>query len=198
MLVFEFFLSIRVLFGWSGLATCLAGLLRHSPFFRKRQRQAQLPFLSSWRRRSGGRAWSDRYMSRLIGVKSFAEKKIPIDSSGLIFRIKCGIVRYCGRCLRAFNGTHIQWVRRKWRRDRWLRWLGAILFVCSNHGHSSQHIEWVGRQVEIIEAGWQNWMLTAKPIWNCGFIGYRIDCDNLWLQRSDGGDSNCLPCHCSW
>ena len=73
----------------------------------------------------------------------------------------------------------------------------AILFVCSNHGHGSQDIEWFGRKVEVFEAEWHNRMLFAKPIWNCGFIGIRNNCDDLWFQRSDGGDSNCLPCHCS-
>ena len=34
-----------------------------------------------------------------------------------------------------------------------------------------------------IEAGWHDWMLIAKPIWNCGFIGIRFNCDNLRLQR---------------
>ena len=35
-------------------------------------------------------------------------------------------------------------------------------------------------------------MLTAKPIWNCGFIGVRIYRHNLWLRRGDGGDCYCL------
>ena len=43
--------------------------------------------------------------------------------------------------------------------------MGAVLFVCSNHGHSSQHIEWAVLQVEIIEAGWDNWMPVTEPVW---------------------------------
>ena len=83
-------------------------------------------------------------------------------------RVKGIVIRGCVRCLPAFNGTHVPWGRRNWRRARGLRRLGAVPFVCSNHGHSSQHIEWVGRRVEISEAGWHDWMLTAKPIRKCG------------------------------
>ena len=46
--------------------------------------------------------------------------------------------------------------------------MGAILFVRSKHSHGSQHIEGVGRQVEVIEAGWHNRLLTAKLYGNVG------------------------------
>ena len=196
--MFEFFLITRVSF-WlvrAGLMPCrCAGTL---PFFRKRHPHARFALLLSRRRRCGGRAWSDRHLSQFIGVKSPTGGTIPKDKSGLILRLKHGTFRCCVRCLTAFNGTHFHWGCRYWRRDRWLRWLGAVLIICWNHGHSSQHIEWVGRKFEINEAVWHNWMLTAKPIWNCGFNGIRINFDNLWLQRSDGGDCDCLPCHRSW
>ena len=196
--MFEFFLSLRMSFLLVGASRMPRSCAATLPLFANKHPHAKLPLLSSWRRRCGGRAWTDRYMSWLIGVKSLVGRKIPIDSSGFILAQKYGIIRCRVRCLAAFNGTHIHWRRRDWRWDRWIQWLGVVLFVCSNHGHCSQHIEWVGRQVEIIEVGWQNWMLTAKPIWNCGFIGIRIDCDDPWLQRGDGGDCDCLPCHCSW
>ena len=169
--MFEFLLSIRVSFWLVGMAACLTGVLRHSPFFRKRHFYALFPFLASWRRRSGGRARSDRHISWPIGIESVAWRNIPVGSSGVIISVKCGIISCSVRCVLAFNGTHIHWGRRNWRRDGWLLWLGALCLVRSNHSHRSQHIERVGRQVEVIEAGWHNWVLTAKPMWNCGLAG---------------------------
>ena len=43
-------------------------------------------------------------------------KKDPKDSSGFFVSIKCGVVCCCVGCLPAFNGTHIHWGRRNWRR----------------------------------------------------------------------------------
>ena len=196
--MFEFFLSIRVSFWLVGAGCmswrCAATLL----FFVEKHPHAQLPFLFSWRRRCGGSVRSDRYNSWLIGVKGVVWRNIPKDSTGLIVSIKRIVIRGCVRCLPTVKGAQIQWGRRTWRQDGWLRWLGAVFFIRLDHGHSSRHIEWVAWQVEIIEAEWHNWMLTAKPMWNYGFIGVRIDCDDLWLQRGDGGASNCFPFHCPW
>ena len=76
--------------------------------------------------------------------------------------------------------------------------IGAILFIRSDHSHSSQHIEGVGWQVEVIEAGWHNWVLTAKPIWNCGLARVWVYRHISRFRRSDGGHCDCLPCHSSW
>ena len=132
------------------------------PPFWENHPYAQLPFLSSRRRQRGGRARSNRDICWLIGVKGVARRNTPIDSSGLIVSIKRGIICCCVSCLPAFNGAHIHWGRRNWRRARRLRWLGAVSLVCSNHGHTSQHIEWVARQIEVIEAGCDNWVLVTE------------------------------------
>ena len=110
---------------------------------------------------------------------------MPVDSSGLHLWMKCFVDCSSVRCLPAFNGTQIHLGRRDCRRARWLRRLGAVLHVWLNHGRSSQQIEWVGRQVEIIEADWDVWVFVVKPVRLCGFIGKRFYCNNLWLRPSD-------------
>ena len=69
------------------------------PLFGKRYPYAEFPFLSSWRRRSGGRARGDRHISWLVGVEGVARRNIPVDSSGLIIRVECGIVTCGMRCV---------------------------------------------------------------------------------------------------
>ena len=168
------------------------------PFLRKRHTLPQFSFLSWWRRRCGGRAWSGRYLSGLIGVKCFVRRNIPINPSRLILRIKHIIICGCMRCLPGFNTAGVHWGRRDWRRIRRLRGLGAVFFILPNHGHSSQHIEWVVRQVEVIEVGWQDWVLVTEPGWKCGFARVRVYSNYLWLRRGDGGDCDCFTCHSSW
>ena len=89
--------------------------------FEKRYPHAQLPLLSSWRRRFGGRDCSERYMSGPIGFKIFTRRTIPIDPFWLIVGKKCIVISGCVRCLPAFNGNQIHWGRRDWRRKKRLR-----------------------------------------------------------------------------
>ena len=169
------------------------------PPFRKRHPHAQFSFLSWWRRWCGGSARSRRNSSRFIGVTCFIGRKVPIDPSRLILRrIKRVIV--CGRiwCFPAFKGAHIHWGRRNWRRIRLIRWLRALFFVLSHYCHSSQQVERVVRQVEVIEVGWDNWVLITKPVRKCGFVRVWVYRDNLWLRRGDGGDCDWLSFHTSW
>ena len=140
--MFEFLLSIRVSFWLVRVGRIPRRCAATLSFFEKRDPYAQFPFFSSWRRRCGGRSRSNRYLSWLIGVECFVERKVPKDPSTLILRrIKRMVICACMRCLPAFNGAYIHWGRRNWRRDRGLRRLGAILFIRSNYCHSSQHIE---------------------------------------------------------
>ena len=50
----------------------------------------------------------------------------------------------------------------------------------------------IKRQVEVIEAGWENWVLIAEPVKKYGFVGVRVYRDNLWLRRGNGGHRDCL------
>ena len=106
--MFEFLLSIRGSFLAVSFGRRCAATL---PFFGKRHRYAEFPFLSSWRRRSGGWARGDRHISWLVGVESVARRNIPVDSSGLIIRVECGIVSCGMRCVPSFNSTDIPWGR---------------------------------------------------------------------------------------
>ena len=44
----------------------------------------------------------------------------------------------------------------------------AVYIIRSNYGHSRQHIEGVGRQIEVVQAGWHNRLLIANPY---GIVG---------------------------
>ena len=77
------------------------------PPFWKRHPYAEFPFLSSWRRWSGGRARGDRHISWLVGVEGVARRNIPLDHSGLIISAESGFIS----CVAAFNGTDIHWMR---------------------------------------------------------------------------------------
>ena len=151
MLLFEYFLSLKVSFLLVGAGRKPRKCAVLLPFLRKRHPQTQLPLLLQWRRRCRGGAWSEGYLSGLIGVKTLTRRIIPIEPSRLNLGIKCNVIGGCVLCLPAFNGTQIHWQRRYWRRVRQLRWLGAIFLVWSNYGHSSQTnwMDWV--------AGWDHW-----------------------------------------
>ena len=156
------------------MAACLAGVLWQSPFFGKRHPYAEFPFSSSWRRRSGGRDRGDRHISWLVGVEGVARRNIPVDFSVLIIRVECVIVSCGMRCVPSFNGTDIHGGRWNWRSVEWLRWLGAVCIIHSNYGHRCQHIEGVGRQIEVVRTGRHNRLLTAEPIGYCWVIRVRF------------------------
>ena len=105
--MFEFFLSVRMSFWLVGASRMPRRCAATLPHFWEKTSLWSTSFLSSWRRRCGGRARSDGYVSWLIGLKCVAWRNIPIDSSGVIVSIECGIVRCFVRCLFALNGTHI-------------------------------------------------------------------------------------------
>ena len=109
--MFEFLFNIRVSF----LAVKVSRMHRRCaatlPFFVKRHLYAEFSFLSSWKRRSGGKARGDRHISWLIGVEGVARRNMPVHPPGLIISVEGGLVS-CGiRCVSAFNGTDIHWRR---------------------------------------------------------------------------------------
>ena len=187
--MFEFFLSIRGSF----LAVRVGRMPRRCaatpPFFGERHPYAEFPFMSSWRRRNGGRARGDGHVPCLVGIEGVARRNIPVDSSGLIIRVECGIIS-CGlRCVPSFNCTDIHWGRWNWRWDGWLRWVGAICIIHSNYGHRCQPIERVGRQIEVVKTGRHNRPLTAEPIGYCRVNRVRVQRHNSWFRR--GNRRNC-------
>ena len=109
--MFEFLLSIRVSFFAVRVGRMPRRCAATLPLFGKRHPYAEFPFLSLWRRRSGGRARGDRHISWLVGVEGVARRSISLDPSGLITSVESGIVSCCLRCVPAFNGTDIHWRR---------------------------------------------------------------------------------------
>ena len=110
--MFEFLLSFRGSFLAVRVGRMPRSCAATLPLFGKRHPYAEFPFLSSWRRRSGGRALGDRHIFWLVGVEGVARRKIPVDSSGLTFRriegvIVCSIIRG----VPASNFTDIHWRR---------------------------------------------------------------------------------------
>ena len=196
--MFGFLFSIRVSF----LAVSVGRMPRRCaatlPFFGKRHPHAEFPLLSSWRWRSRRRARGGRHISWLVGVEGVARRNIPIDLSGLIISVESGIIS-CGMCSvpPAFNGTDIHWGRWNWRWDGWLRWLGAVCIIRSNYGHCCQHIERVGRQIEVVKTGRHNWLLTAEPIGYCGVIRVRVERHNSWFRRGNRGNCDDFSFHSS-
>ena len=80
--MFVFLLSIRGSF----LAVRVGRMPRRCavtlPLFGKRRPYNELLFLTSWMRRSRGRARGYRHISWLVGVEGVARQSIPVDCSG--------------------------------------------------------------------------------------------------------------------
>ena len=195
--MFEFLLSIRVSFLVVRVGRMHRRCAETLPFFWEKASYAEFSFLSSWRRRSGGRARGDRHISWLIGVEGVARRNMPVNPPGLISSVEGGIVSCGKRCDPAFNGTDIHWRHWNWRRDGWLRWLGAVCIIHSNYGHRCQHIVGVGWQIEVLKTGRHNRLLTAKPLWYCGVVKVRVQRHNSWFRRGDRGDCDDLSLHSS-
>ena len=159
------------------------------PPLRKRHPHAQSSLLSRWRRRCGGWASSGIDSSGFIRFKCLVCRKVPVYSSRLVFRRVESVV-VCSRvcCLPVFYRAQVHWGRWNGRRIRRLRWLGAVFLILMNDGHSCQHIEGVGRQVEVIQTGRYYWMLSTKCIRECRLVWAGVNSHYLWLQRSHGGD----------
>ena len=195
----SFSLSIRVSFCLEGVGRMPRRCAATPPFFRKRHPQAQSSLLSRRRRRFGGGAFSGRYSSGFIWVKCLVRRKVSVDPSRLVFRrIECIVVCSSMWRLPTFNRAQVHWGRWDWGRIRRLWWLGAVFLIWLNDGHSSQLIEGVVRQIEVIQIGRHYWVLSTECIRECRLIGVRLDSHCLWLRRSDGGYCDCLWFHSSW
>ena len=77
------------------------------------------------------------------------------------------------RCFPSLNCAEVHWGRRFWWRFRRFRGLWAVVLImsifCSNYKHHCcQNIEWIGRQVLIVQAWWKIWELPSKSIWQFG------------------------------
>ena len=68
---------------------------------------------------------------------------------------------------------------------------GAVIVIkalCSrvDHLHGCKCIEWVGWQVQLVQAGWDYRVLPSIPIEDSWFGRVRMDCNELGLQRRYG------------
>ena len=58
----------------------------------------------------------------------------------------------------------------KWETDQTAPVIGAVFLMLLNDGHSCQHIEGVGWQVEVIQTGRYYSMLSTKCIRKCRLV----------------------------
>ena len=97
---------------WKGLATCLSGVLRYSPLFRKRHPYTQFSFLSRRGRRCGGWASSWIDSSGFIRFKCFVCRQVPVYSSRVVIRrVENVVVRSRVCCLPVVYRAQIHWGR---------------------------------------------------------------------------------------
>ena len=124
----------------------------------------------SGRRRRGRSWWQKRY------------------SSGFVVRVECIII---GRRVCRFPTIECADIH-GWRWDgRWIRrvwWLGIVSIVVViacvfYHCHGCQDLKRVGRQVQVIQARWDNWELPSKSIWHRRLIGIIINGKYMRLGR---------------
>ena len=154
------------------LRTCAATL----PLFWKGHSQAQssLQFSGRW-----------RWRCRARGKK--------IYPSGFITRVEYIVVRRRVGRLPTVEGLHFYWRRWYGEEVRRLRWLRTIIvsicissIVCNRH--SRQDIERIGRQVQVVQAWWNNWELPSKTIGYRWLVRVIIDCKNIGLKGCNRGD----------
>ena len=143
------------------LSAGFADVLRHSPSFWKRHAQAQFPFQLSGRRRVS--SWQKIYSPGfIIGVKRVVEcrrvRRLPTVKGADVHR---------GR----------QYRRRFWRLRRLRAVVVVIAILCMiYHRHCCQVVEWIGRQVQVIQARWNDWELPSESVRHCGLIRVVMDC----------------------
>ena len=145
------------------LSTSLADVLRHSPSFWGGHSKGQFSFHLSGLRRLCRSWWKNRI------------------SPGFIIGVECAIIRprvvrlLSVNCADVHRGRRYRW--RFWR----LRWLWAVVLIIAifyrvYYRHFCQEVEWIGRQVQIVQAWWNIWELPSKSIWHCRIIGIRVGC----------------------
>ena len=169
--MFEFLLSIRVSFWLVRLSRMPRRCAATLPFFWEKTSICPISFFifvetAEWRKVSKRQTHFSAYWSRRCRLTNcpsslvWAHHQCKICHHQLLCAL-CPSLQWYSHSLGASN-LETGWMAAV---------IGAVCFVRLNHGHRSQHLEGVGRQVEVIEGGWHKWVLTAKPIWNCGLVG---------------------------
>ena len=125
-------------------------------------------------------------------VKGAIRREIPIDASWFITCVECVVV--CCRIGRspAIESTDVHWGRRYWWQFWWLWRLGAIVVIMGifgwHHSHCCQDVEWIGRQVQIVQIRWNERELPSKTIWDCRLIRVIVDGENIGLRGCNRRD----------
>ena len=126
------------------LSAGIADVLQHSPFFWKGHFLAQFPFQLSGRRRRGRSWWQKIYSpGSTVGVKRVdicrRVRRLPTVKGGDVHR------------------------GRRYRRSFWkflrLRALVVVIAILCMiyHRDCCEDVEWIGRQVQVIQARWNDW-----------------------------------------
>ena len=133
----------------------------------------------------------------------FFQGRAPENTSWLVLWIE-GVVVSCGvRCFPTVECTDIHGWCWDGRWIRWLWWLGAVLVVVAifwvvYHRHCCQDVKWIGRQVQIIQAQWNDRELPYESVWHCGLIWIVVDGQNLGFWGCDRGNWGHFRCMTLW
>ena len=156
-----------------------AETLRHSPFFSKGHSHLQISFHLArwwWRGWTGQLINSSRFAFRM---ESFIQGTGPVYLSWLVLWTESVVVRSSS------------WVVLKWAMCQLVPVTRRYYFIISIFcrfcfRHCCQNVEWIERQVLIVQDWWNNWELPCKSLWHCRFFRTILDCRELWLGRCNG------------
>ena len=121
---------------------------------------------------------------------------IWIYSPGLITGIEVVDIRRRVRRLSAVKSAHIhrgRWYQWRFWRLRWL-WAVIIVMLMMDYRHRCKDFEWIGWQVQIIQAQRYDWELPSQSLWHCLFVGVIIESYDLWFGGCNWGNCGHLCC----